>query len=108
MRYQSALETRLILILCALAMALECHAGTAFYISPSGVDTNDGRSSDRPWHTFLSVFGNVPVLQPGDTLILMDGVYTEATTGLPNLWCGAFGDANSGKPTEPITIMAQH
>lgn len=69
-------------------------AAATYYIGPSGSDQHSGRTPVTAWATFVHAWAK---LQPGDTLLIMDGVYTEAiepqTNGLPNL---------------PITIRAQH
>jgi hypothetical protein len=45
-----------------------------YYISPTGSDLANGQSTGAPWATFAHSY---TVLSPGDTLILMDGTYTE-------------------------------
>jgi hypothetical protein len=47
---------------------------TDYYVSPTGNDARDGRSESNAWATF--VHANT-VLQPGDNLILLDGVYSQ-------------------------------
>lgn len=79
--------------------------GLSYYISPSGSDANDGRSEKRPWKTFDRVFNADKLLKPGDTLILLDGVYELGTTGLPRIDAR---NANDGEAAAPITIRAQH
>ncbi|MDR4506278.1 MAG: hypothetical protein MRK01_16015 [Candidatus Scalindua sp.] len=44
-----------------------------FYIAPNGSDNNIG-SSNAPWRSFDK---SMEVLRPGDTLFLMDGIFTE-------------------------------
>ena len=71
--------------------------GSTYYISPQGDDADDGMSAGAPWGTFGHAW---EVLQPGDTLLLLDGTYTGATTGVvqPNI--------RNGAPGKPITIKA--
>lgn len=69
-------------------------ATNVFYISPSGSDANGGASSSAPFKTFLKAWS---VLQPGSTLILKDGTYTEALN--PTV---------SGTAGNPITIKAEN
>jgi hypothetical protein len=76
-----------------------------YYISPKGANSNSGMSPSSPWKTFTYA---IPRLKPGKTLILLDGVYTKSTTGLPNINCGKGGNAQKGKAAKPITIIAQH
>ena len=61
----------------------------AFYVSPSGSDTNSG-TIDSPWKTLAAA---VAILSPGDTLYLRAGTYRETITL-----------QNSGTPGAPITI----
>ena len=66
---RKALISALFLMIVALAIPVLGQA-TTYYISPSGDDGNDGLSSDYPWKTFSHA---IPELDPGDTLIVMDG-----------------------------------
>ncbi|MFN8464136.1 MAG: DNRLRE domain-containing protein [Caldilineaceae bacterium] len=72
-------------------------ATTTYYISPQGDDNNDGTSAAVPWQTFGHAW---EVLEPGDTLVLLDGTYKGPTTGViqPNI--------RNGEPGKPITIKA--
>ena len=70
-------------------------AGTIYYVSPSGNDANSGLSPAAPWATFDRAW---QALYPGDTLILMDGIYRQKLQ--PN--------RRNGQPGNPITIRAQH
>lgn len=95
---------RSVYFLAALAFACVAQVATAqraaaatYYISPTGNDNSNGTSAGTAWQTFERAWGE---LQPGDTLLLMDGTYTKATTGLvqPNVRNGQLG--------KPITIKA--
>jgi len=77
-----------------------------FYISPAGNDANAGTSQGAPWRTFGRALNSHKPLQPGDTLVLLDGTYTRTTTGLPRIDCGSPGTASNGEPDKPITIRA--
>lgn len=68
--------------------------GRLFYISPGGSDASDG-SASAPWH---SIHAAAQRLQPGDTAILMDGVYEE----------GSIRFGTSGTADNPITLKAQN
>ncbi len=48
-----------------------------YYVSPAGDDMNPGDSPASPWRLFSKA---LPLMQPHDTLLLLDGVYTEAIT----------------------------
>jgi hypothetical protein len=72
-----------------------------YYMSPSGDDTNSGTSPLEAWATFDRALnketpGNK--LQPGDVLILMNGIYYQTLQDYKL----------SGEPGHPITIRAQH
>jgi hypothetical protein len=71
--------------------------GRTYYISPTGNNTNAGTTINAPLGTFARAWLR---LQPGDTLILLDGTYTPTTTGViqPN--------GRNGEPGRPITIKA--
>ena len=100
---RKALISTLFLVIVALTVPGLSH-GATYYISPSGSDSNDGLSSSYPWKTFSHA---IPELDPGDTLIVMNGTYSVAAgTGLPSISCGT--NANNGTEAQPITIQAQN
>jgi hypothetical protein len=76
--------------------------GGLFFISPDGDDANPGTEA-APWRTFAHA---LPLLQPGLTLVLEDGVYAGATTGYLQVFCGT--NAVDGTATRPITVRAQN
>lgn len=45
-----------------------------YYVSPNGMDKNDGKTTENAWKTFHHAFKQ---LSPGDTLILLPGTYRE-------------------------------
>jgi hypothetical protein len=69
--------------------------GTTYYISPTGSDTNSGTSETAPLATFNKAW---EYLYPGDTLILLDGVYRQRLN--PN--------KRNGTATAPVTIRAKN
>jgi hypothetical protein len=81
-----------------MAGAASAAGGRTYYLSPRGDDDGAG-TRGAPWRTFGRAF---EALGPGDTLLLLDGTYTEATTGViqPNVRNGTRG--------KPITIRARH
>jgi hypothetical protein len=64
-----------------------------FYISPTGNDAASGRSPAQAWATFDRAWQGI---YPGDTLILLDGIYYQRLN--PN--------RRNGEPGNPITIKA--
>jgi hypothetical protein len=103
----------------AAVCLLGCHAGvenvligtdvpsvgavsSVHYLGPSGSDAAPG-TREQPW---LSFGFAVPRLQPGDTLILLDGVYQRGSTGYPDIHCDA--GIKSGTPSRLITLRADH
>lgn len=74
------------------------------YISPTGLDTNTGASAGQAWKTFAHALSSLR-LHPGDVLILVNGTYTPATTGLPIVNCGTTN--RTGTAALPITLRAQ-
>jgi hypothetical protein len=73
---------------------------SAVYIAPEGSDGNPGTQA-APWRTFAHA---LPTLQPGSTLVLLDGTYTSSTTGLLRVFCGS--NAVNGTPDRPIIVRA--
>lgn len=92
--YRRILNSLLVLSLWFLIGTTTIHAET-YYISPTGNDSNSGLTTQQPWQTFTRSWRD---LYPGDTLILMDGVYTETLTPTER----------NGTAEQPITIRAQH
>lgn len=83
-------------IFLGLVAGIEPVQATAYFISPSGNDSNTGTQTS-PWKTFrFAIFK----LVPGDTLILLDGTYDNSNSGLP-----IFKNIN-GTAEKPITIKA--
>src|SRR5262245_13319949 len=60
--------------------------GTIYYLSPQGDDASNGTSPERAWRTFAHALGR---LEPGATLLLADGEYGPAGSGLPDIDCRA-------------------
>jgi hypothetical protein len=81
-------------------------AGTVYFLSPTGNDLNTGVSVESPWLSFSKVLNPAKPLGPGDVVVLLDGQYTRATTGLPTIDCRATGTARSGTAAEPISLVA--
>jgi hypothetical protein len=70
-----------------------------YYMSPTGADVPSGGTLNEPWLTFHYA---VSRLWPGDTLILKNGTYTDANSGLLIL------TDKDGTADNPITIRAEN
>jgi hypothetical protein len=103
MSIQKAWISALVLVIVAF-MLPNLSQGATYYISPSGSNFYDGLSPSSAWKTFGHA---IRELQPGDTLIVMDGIYSvSGGTGLPDIRCGT--NANNGTEGQPITIRAEN
>lgn len=69
-------------------------SGPTFYISPNGNDSGNG-SQSAPWRTVQKAANTV---NAGDTVILMDGTYTQ----------GSVGFNRSGTADKPVVFKAQN
>ncbi|WP_427131143.1 hypothetical protein [Pseudarthrobacter sp. S9] len=67
-------------------------AGTTYYVSAAGSDTNTGTSSATPWRSLSKV--NSIVLKPGDTVSFRKG----------DTWTGGVVTTQSGTDAAPITL----
>jgi hypothetical protein len=76
--------------------------GPVYYLSPNGNDGNPGTQAS-PWRTFAYA---VRRLVAGDTLVLLDGKYDLATTGVLSIDCAS--NAQHGTASAPITVRAQN
>ena len=94
-------------LLLGFGLCISAAASTeTYFISPTGLDSNEGNSPTTAWLTFDHAVGQ---LQPGDRLLLVDGRYTRATTGLPEIDCSALGgNSSNGTSGAPITLAAQN
>ena len=61
-------------------------AGTTYYLSPSGSDSNSGTSAAAPWRTIQKA---VDLVGPGDVLSLAPGVYLQDVISRRNGTAGA-------------------
>jgi len=80
-------------------------AGTTLYMSPSGSDgsANNCQTEGTPCKTFAYTLKKA---LKGYTVQLADGVYTDATTGLPNIDCTT-GYTN-GTAAQPVVLKAKN
>lgn len=93
----SAIRLQLLIAFCCANTA----AAVDYYLSPQGNDANSGQSLNASWATFAHA---VPLLTPGDSLLLADGTYEQATTGLLQADCGA--GTQNGTLSQPIVVRA--
>jgi hypothetical protein len=66
-----------------------------FFLSPNGDDGRSGLSEGEAWATFEHAW---TVVKPGDTITMLDGVYTNTT----------IKPGTIGEPGNPVTIRAQN
>jgi parallel beta-helix repeat protein len=69
--------------------------GHVFYVATTGNDSNPG-TQEQPWRSISITVGGGRNLQPGDTIIVMPGTYTE------QIWFNDGGDA-----TGYVTLRSQ-
>jgi hypothetical protein len=79
------------------------HHDRCVYVSPDGDDEAGTGAIDAPWGTIAT---GLAALEPGRTLVLLDGVYEPSTTGLLGITCGEGGSAVDGTPEQPISVRA--
>ncbi|MBI4776337.1 MAG: hypothetical protein HY788_19520 [Deltaproteobacteria bacterium] len=94
----------LLLALCLFLWNPSAFAETYYVDGTSGNDASGNGSSGSPWRTIKKGLSG---LEPGDTLVVRDGVYT----GEENNISGEFGGYDgmpSGEPGKYITIEAEH
>ena len=72
------------------------------YLGPGGNDANAG-TRDSPWLTFDHALAN---LDPGSSLVVLDGAYTHDDAGTLHAVCG--GDVVSGTAAAPIFVRAEN
>ncbi|MDR3264207.1 MAG: right-handed parallel beta-helix repeat-containing protein [Clostridiales bacterium] len=66
--------------------------GTTYYVSTSGSDSNDGKSTGAAWATLAKVNGTT--FQPGDKILLKSG----------DVWTGFLWPKGEGTAANPITL----
>lgn len=91
MRDPDVIYAALVVIVLALAQALAGQAGTTYYVSTSGNDTNPG-TSRAPWLTIQHAANTV---KPGATVYVSGGIYHESVH-FPT----------SGRALAPITFQS--
>ncbi|MBV1880173.1 MAG: right-handed parallel beta-helix repeat-containing protein [Pseudomonadales bacterium] len=78
----------------AISIVVAPADGNIYYLSTMGDDDNDGEANGLSWASFEHAW---TVMQPGDTLIVADGIYAETLS--PTV---------SGAEGYPITIIAEN
>ena len=91
--------------LLLFTMSCACWAGTTYYAAPNGNDANSGL--DRKHPKTLNGAVNFSKLNPGDTVIALDGVYPCVRIE-GNCYHGLDVKTRSGLPGRPITIKSEH
>lgn len=67
------MNRKIISSILMLLFAVAAMAQNELYISPSGKDTNDGKTAETPWKSISKVLNNI---KPGTTVYMMPGTYT--------------------------------
>src|SRR6202046_401720 len=91
MRDADAIHATLVVIVLALTQTLAGQAGTTYYVSTSGNDTNPG-TIRAPWLTIQHAANTV---KPGATVYVSGGIYHESVN-FPT----------SGRELAPITFQS--
>ncbi len=101
-RRTGALAVFLFVLALAINMApARAAAARNWYVSGGGNDTNDGKSATTAFRTLKKVAG---LVEPGDTVLLANGVYTDADTQSDS---AVVTLARSGRADAWITWKAQ-
>ena len=105
MRDPDVMYATLVVIVLALAQTLAGQAGTTYYVSTSGNDTNPG-TIRAPWLTIQHAANTV---KPGATVYVSGGIYHESvnfpTSGralAPITFQSYPGQTSRGVPSEAI------
>jgi Bacterial Ig-like domain (group 3)/Protein of unknown function (DUF1565) len=91
MRYPDLTHTTLVVIILALAQSLAGQAGTTYYVSTTGNDTNPG-TFKAPW---LTVQHAANTVKPGAAVYVSGGIYHESVNF-----------SKSGRALAPITFQS--
>jgi hypothetical protein len=115
-KLQRKLRIRTILLACLFLIGLQASAQITRYVSPTGSDSNPGTAAAP----YLTIGKAANVVNPGDTVIVMDGVYQEAlnltrggtanayvTFEAQNKW-GAVLDGNNNALAEAVQFTASY
>lgn len=79
-------------------------APAQYYIAPTGSDWNDGKSLQQPFRSFAHAFRK---MRGGDTLVLLDGEYSDAAkTGYISYVGRGSAQPPSGTPRLPTVVRA--
>ncbi len=101
-RRPHALVTGVLLAVAVLTPATSRAA--TYYLAPNGSDSNSGASPQTAWSTFAHA---LPVLQPGDSLVLVNGTYSAFAGGSGALSVDCSAGMSNGTAAQPITVRAE-
>jgi hypothetical protein len=87
------------IFMLVLALAAPAMAATTYYVAPQGSDSDPG-TREKP---FATIQRAADVVNPGDTVIVRDGVYTDLDNEGTMVRV-----RRSGTPGAPITFRAEH
>ena len=85
------MKKRIITSTFILILAVVAMAQTELFVSPTGKDTNDGKTPDTPWKSISKVLNNIT---PGTTVYVMPGTFTSGVE-LQKKHSGTEGDLQS-------------
>ncbi len=93
------------LMVCLLVCGVStlCWAETTYYVAPNGSDSSSG-SLDRPFATIQQA---ADLVNPGDTVIVRDGVYTNSHASNSEATVQVHID-RGGTAAQPITFRSEH
>jgi len=92
------------------SLTLDLAIGRVLYVAGSGNDANDGLSETRPKRTLRAIHA---LTQPGDSVLVMDGTYTESNPNADVLTISRSGTASGwiayiGYPGQQPFIKARN
>lgn len=97
---------KVIVLICALMTGSFTYAAT-YYISPTGDDSNPGDNILTPWASWERI--SAPrwsnILQAGDVVYIMGGVYQSPHTTVPSEVAACYWQDINGDPGNYITIQ---
>lgn len=79
------------------------HHDRCVYVGPAGNDDSGDGTVAAPWRT---IDRGIAALDPGMSLVLLDGLYDATTNGTLHIDCAEGGNARNGTEAQPISVRA--